>query len=311
MAAEINNGEGAIQESELLPPETALDRRRPVVPVTLSDLAERKEDGVAIIEARNLILTTLRKASLALTMPQDWVLFRTRDGHVTGFLQDLGCDRIRALWGVEITPKGGYERTQAGDGSFAYTIRGRGYCKVTGETVTDLEGTRYSTEEFVKNDKGIELEIKVKKSARANLDGSIVRKLTGMKSVPEEELAEAWAGSWKKTSHCARGKGFGTRAEREGAQTREERPNVPVPICDECQGPLSYVPAGIGRDNKSYDAYWRCPQYRWDPQGRKSNGHTRVSAADREQVVTAGRKDASASNHTQTAPAEKDSGTAA
>lgn len=279
---ELNDG----QEPEIIPPEaTSLDRRRPAAPVTLTDLADRKDDGLAIIEAKNTILTTLRRSSLALTNPQDWVLFRDPDGNVTGFLQDRGCDRVAPMWGIDIGDDISYERIHSPeDNTFAWVCKGSGRCRVTGQAVHAMEGTRYSTEQFVSGLKPIEKEVRVKQAARANLDGGIVRELAGLKSVPEQELAEAWKGSWKKTSMCAKGKGFGSRQEREGGRQVAEKPNVPTPICDECQGPMQYVSGGE-KDGRKWEAYWKCPVYRWDSQAKKGNGHSRMSAADWEAVV--------------------------
>ncbi len=253
-------------EAELV--KDAVDLRRPAVPVTITDLAEREDEGVAIIEARNTIIRTLRKASIAVTSPTDWILFKSKDASVTGYLQDCGADRVRALWGIEvhpapsIAPMWGFERTEAEDGSFAYTIRGSGVSRVTGETVSDLEGTRLSTEDFVKLDTGIAREVKVKKAARANLDGGIVRELTGLRSVPIQELEDAWQGSWKKTTMCIRGRGFGSGAERAGAQT-QEAPHVQPgagPVCGICGAKAKFWPAGTGKTTgKPYSAFWSCP----------------------------------------------------
>jgi len=262
------NGVEAV-EAELV--KDALDLRRPSVPVTITDLAEQRDAGVAIVEARNTIIRTLRKASIAVTSPTDWILFKSKDGSVTGYLQDCGADRVRPLWGIEvrpapsIAPLWGFERTEAEDGSFAYTIRGSGMSRVTGETVSEMEGTRLSTENFVEYDKGIAREVKVKKAARANLDGGIVRELTGLRSVPIQELEDAWQGSWKKTSMCIRGRGFGSGAERAGAQVQEAEHVKPgaEPVCGICGAKAKYWPAGNSKTSgKPYPAFWSCPAQR-------------------------------------------------
>ena len=101
MAAELNDKqEPAAVEAEVLPPTQALEHRRPDIPVTLQALAGDHERGLAVIKSKHVILTQLRTASLQLTNPQDWVLFRDKDGNVTAYLQDRGCDRVRPMWGV-------------------------------------------------------------------------------------------------------------------------------------------------------------------------------------------------------------------
>ncbi len=119
-----------------------------------------------------------------------------------------------------------------------------------------------SDEDFVKNDKGIQKELKVRKAARASLDGSIVRELTGLKSIPIQSLEEAWQGTWKKTSMIARGRGFGSGAERAGAQVQQAE-HVQAgsePVCGICGAKAKFWPAGTGRTTgKPYLAFWSCP----------------------------------------------------
>src|SRR5262245_5651050 len=81
---------------------TALEVRRPEVPLTLGDLEVLKGEAIERIQTRDQILLTLRRASIRATMPEDWVLFRAPEGQVTGYLEDAGCMRVRPLWGIRI-----------------------------------------------------------------------------------------------------------------------------------------------------------------------------------------------------------------
>jgi hypothetical protein len=61
-----------------------------------------KSEALEVIEARIQVLDTLRKAAIRATSPEDWLLFKAKDGSITGYLQDCGCDRVRDLYGIEV-----------------------------------------------------------------------------------------------------------------------------------------------------------------------------------------------------------------
>jgi hypothetical protein len=233
--------------------------RRPDSPATLSELAALKGEALEIIEAREKIIQTLRLASIRATHPEDWVLFKApaeHGGQVVGYLQDAGCDRVRDLWGIEIFDVATPERIAGGEpGVFHVLISGSGRCKLTRQTVEAIEGGRSSTDDFVRGKTGVELELLIRKAARANLDGNITRELAGMKSVPLEELVRAWQGTPKKPEQCRRGRGFGTHDERVGG-TSGKAPNVDPPICPHCKAIGLYRPGKDGRG-----AFYGCPNY--------------------------------------------------
>ncbi len=243
-----------VQERRQLPME------HPGREVGLAELAARKGEGLAIIEARAKILETLRKAAIRATSPEDWLLFKDRVGAVIGYLQDCGCDRVRDLYGIEIRDVGKPEKVFGQDGeSFTYLIQGGGYCGITHQTVESIEGGRSSTDEFLFGKSGVELELAVRKAARANLDGNITRELAGLKSVPLSELHEAWKDSNKDSANCRLGRGFGTGAERQGAdlQTGAGVKQSEAPPCPKCDGPMKFVKGKQGK----YDDFWSCAKY--------------------------------------------------
>ena len=237
-----------------------LPMEHPSREVSLSELAARQGEGLAIIEARAKILETLRKAAIRATSPEDWLLFKDRKGAVIGYLQDCGCDRVRDLYGIEIQDVGRPEKVSGEDGqSFTYLIEGGGYCGITHQTVQSIEGGRSSNDDFVRDKHGVELELAVRKAARANLDGNITRELAGLKSVPLQELQEAWKDSNKDPSNCRLGRGFGSGAERQGAdmQTGAGVTQSKAPKCPKCGGPMKFVRAKEGK----YEAFWSCAKY--------------------------------------------------
>jgi hypothetical protein len=148
------------------------------------------------------------------------------------------------------------------DLEFLYIQRGSGRCKLTGQIVEDMEGGRSSTEDFVQGSTGAARELLVRKATRANLDGNIVRELTGTKSVPLEELKAAWAGTSKSVDRCRLGRGFGTRDERLGARS-EKAPDLEPPTCPHCGARGVYRPS---RGNRG--AFYGCPNFNKHPQQR-------------------------------------------
>lgn len=247
-----------VETGDTIDPELVTEQSlaHPAVPTTINQLAA-SDKGVAIIEQRIQIFNTLRVASIQLTFPNDWTLFKAPDGRVSGFLGDQGCDRIKKLWGVQVNSLGKMELVTDPDkpGEFAYRITGDGTCGLTGEAVFDMEGVRYSTERYAtEKPEGLQRHVAVQKAARANLDGSIVRELTGLKSVPSEELNNAWkaAGTpWKTTDKCNLGRGFGSGNERAGAASATSAHGIDpqdIPNCGVCQIPLVFRAGAAGKD---------------------------------------------------------------
>jgi len=234
--------------------------RRPDVPVTLAELAARKGEAIEILEARIEILRMLHKAALRAIAPEDVLLFKSPDeqgGQITGYLQDCGAERVRDFFGIEIFGVSAPEKILTNDPAvFHYIIRGSGRCKLTRQTIEAVEGGRSSTDDFCKDKKGAELELAVRKAARANLDGRIVRELAGLSNISAEDLRQAWEGTSKKLEQCRRGRGFGTRSERLGA-TSEKAPDVDPPVCAHCGTTGVYRPATDKRR-----AFYGCPK--WD-----------------------------------------------
>lgn len=248
--------------------EERTDLARPTVPTTINELASLdKERGVRIVEQRLQIFHTMRMASLQLLMPNDITLFKDRDGRETGFVGDQGCDRIKKLWGISIVNLGPMEKIEDADhpGDFAYRITGDGSCGLTGEAVFEMEGIRYSTEKYAtEKPEGIQRTVAVQKAARANLDGGITRELAGLKSIPVEELDKAWEGSWKKSTMCNHGRGYGSATERAGGMS--DRTGVApqdIPICDVCVDKFSTPTKLVFRPGTDkYEAFWGCPNYK-------------------------------------------------
>lgn len=246
--------------------EVLLARREPEREViTLEHLAQVIDGD--FVQSYADLLAMARRASIAMTEPEDWVLFKRGDGdgaRVTAYLQDVGAQRIEDLWQIEVKPPGGVKEFPreriAADGSdeFAWTMTGDGICHRTGKRVYAIEGVRRSDEDFVKYKKGIQREIEVRKAAFANLHGGIVRRLTGLASVSAELLEEVWKAAGqtrKKVANCAEGKGFGTKSERLGEARQADYGDPPA--CPKCGKKMVFRP---GRDGR--EPFFGCSDYK-------------------------------------------------
>lgn len=269
---------GVTADGEVIP-EDNHNQALELVGDNVTQLAKRGAEGKAIIKAREEIVDTAVRASIRLTHPSDWVLFKSKDNRVTGYLQDSGCKRIDRIWRIQVTPKT-CERVEVG-GDFAYLMTGDAYCKLTDTWIHNVEGMRCSTERFVEQvTEPLLKDIRVRQAARSNLDGNAVRRLSGLQVIPESFLNEVWRGTGKTSKDCSLGKGFGSQQERQGTNVRsEETPNIQPPICDSCGAELKYHSAGSNATGK-WDAYWKCKDYAWDSKERKSNGHSKIGAAE-------------------------------
>ncbi len=247
-------------EAEILDAEVKHLIRHPGAPTNLNELAARRGEAVEIIEARVQVVETLRRASIRMTAPPDWLLFKAPDdqgGQIVGYCQDSGAERFRDLWGIDVYDVSEPEKISGNDpGVFTYIVRGSGRCRITGQTLEQIEGARSSTDDFCRGVTGVALEVLIRKAARANLDGGVTRELAGMKSVPIEEIVAAWDGTTKKIEQCRHGRGFGTRDERLGARSTKA-PEVDPPICPHCGS------VGVFREGKNgRPGFYGCPKYK-------------------------------------------------
>lgn len=216
----------------------------PTAPATLEQIAALGDGAVEIVRARIQVLQTLRKASIQATNPEDWLLFhavdrRSGQERTVAFLQDAGCDRVASLWGIEVFGISKPEKILANDGknSFMYLVTGSGRCSITGQTVENIEGGRSSDDDFCRDKTGTALELATRKAARANLDGNIVRELTGLKSVPLAQLQDAWEGM-KDWNRCVKARGYGSSNDAGVTSNAPVDLSAPVPPCPTCNGPM-------------------------------------------------------------------------
>jgi hypothetical protein len=247
--------------------EEALDLRSPRVPITVEEIAALgTEQADAVIKARVQIIKTLRAASIKQCHASDWVLYKdTRTGRVLAYLEDKGAQRLMPLWGIGITRITPATRENSEDGeSYAYTVVGDGYCNVTRQEVLSMEGTRYSTERFAEEKTaGIQRETSVKKAARANLEGRIVRNLAGLNGVPLDELILV-TGDKDFELKASKGRGYGTQDERAGAANAAHGIDPgDIPNCEACESlkPSVLVKLVFRPGKEGREGFFGCVNY--------------------------------------------------
>ncbi len=260
----MDNEQNQTIDPEMIEPHNeAIEKRNGPIPVTLAELAAMKGEALEIVEARIQVLETLRKAAIRATHPADWLLFRSPDQNVTAYLQDCGADRVRDLYGIEIYDVSIPQKISGMNGGFTYIIQGSGRCKLTKQILENVEGGRSSTDDFCQGKAGAELELSVRKAARANLDGNITRELAGLKNIPVQELEASWAGTNKNISKCRLGPGFGSQKERQGAQVQGgDQTNDPGPKCPVCDAKMFFHAAGTKKNGQKYPAFWGCSRWK-------------------------------------------------
>lgn len=238
------------------------------VPMTIGELSG-VTDGLKILQVRAELVRYLRTLSIQLTQPEDWLLFRDRTGAVVGYLQDAGARRIAPLWGIEVYDVSPAERIEIDQDAFMYVQRGSGRCAITGQEIKDIEGGRESTEDFCADKRGAALELAVRKATRANLEGNIFRKLSGLQSVPERELRAAGLD----VTRCRLGRGF------------YSQPDEASPACPKCGGPTKFIPAGVTSSGRAYKAFWTCRKPRGQCGGSVPYQGQQAKAQDQEDKV--------------------------
>lgn len=227
--------------------------------LTLDALAVREKGaGAAIARAKTDILKIFRESSIGMTYPEDWILFKRPEesgGGITGFLSDAGCKRILPLWGIDIVPEGGLklfvtQKDDVGD-EYLISVRGDGFNHTTLASIKGVEGCRGSDEDFVKHVTGTRKLAYVRKAAFRNLEGNIVRKLTGLDAVPLGELDRIWKPLGRNWETAARGKGFGASAVRYG----DAGDDVTGPKCSICGGSMKLIRP---KEGQKWSAFWGC-----------------------------------------------------
>jgi hypothetical protein len=244
-----------MNETEVLEPQMALTGR--ALPISTDELAQLDgKRGEELLAKRMAILELARRGSIARTFPRDWTLFKGESG-VYAYLQDSGCERMMDIWGIEISNISGFSEEAQEDGSVLYIVMGDGHSRLTGRDVFAVLGSRDTgSMEMGREVNAAKLKIETMKAARSNLDGSIVRHLAGLASVPIEELNKVFSRSDPQDLVGFNlGKGFGRQTERHGASGSKADYGL-APDCPKCKTKMRLF------DKDQSSPYWGCPSYK-------------------------------------------------
>ena len=174
------------------------------------------EKAIQVFEAREKVLTNLRRCAIRATRPIDWTLARDGDRREVATLRKSGAVILRKYYGISvfdvrpvIDGVAQVQVTDTEDGPLA-EVWGSGRSNVTGEEVYDVRGQRGRGEGFTGRGTISDL----KEAARTGMETKIVRILTGTTAMPVSELEEAWDGTAKSSGDCYHGPGYGSRGSR-------------------------------------------------------------------------------------------------
>jgi len=247
---------------EIITPEEIKNERLTLLhPKILAQVAEFITDpakGKEQLQAYADLVQMLRATSIHLTYPSDWVLnFIENEGRIlsSGYLQDIGAERAAMPWGI--TRLGEIQDHREYDGekkTYIWFCKADFICERTGVVLTDVEGARWSGDEFFqKRARKMNAEVNplwIKQSALRNMHGRAVRSLAGLAGVPEHELKAAGIDTTKcvivrwgaasqgrvEGEQPTRGKGAGEELfHLLKAKAEETRSNVPRVLRDLCK----------------------------------------------------------------------------
>jgi hypothetical protein len=151
------------------------------------------------LELMTKMLEQLQLHAIKRTYPSDWVINTTVDRQTNtvlrqvAYLQDIGAQRAGKIFGVQVgEPK--VTRETFEDGTYAYLMTADAWSVTTGEYIENLEGSRWSGDDFFERQQANDGRINpmdVRSAAYANLHGRAVRRLCGLGGVPLEVLTSA------------------------------------------------------------------------------------------------------------------------
>lgn len=207
---------------------------------SLLEQLSKLENAEALFQRRAALMESFYMTALKRTRPQDWILFKDKQGNVNAMLAASGAELVAEVYGIRISnirPLDGRgmfapERVEITGG--AYELRGAcdAYSRVNGREAFGLEMSRRSDEQFTGravNEDG-KFDFQGKSANPADLRSSVltglrtktVRVLCGMTRVPPGDLEKAWTGTPKKVDDCRKGSGFGTGNERRSEAVSDE-----------------------------------------------------------------------------------------
>ena len=203
---------------------------------SLVERLQAMENGAVIFAKRAEMLDLCHTAAIRRTRPEDWVLFKDRQGTESAMLTASGADLIAELYGIVVqnirpmNDRGEFapEKVKREHADiYGYRAWFDAFSRFNGRSIQGQECTRWSDEDFTGRSVSAAGQLTMKPSeAIAALDSDLrasvqrliltkaVRVLCGMTRVPIADLRAAWQSSDKSPDKCRKGSGYGSGSER-------------------------------------------------------------------------------------------------
>ncbi|MDD5304857.1 MAG: hypothetical protein PHS14_17305 [Elusimicrobia bacterium] len=207
---------------------------------SLIETLSKLENADALFERRAKLLEGFYMTALKRTRPQDWILFKDKQGNVNAMLAASGAELVAEVYGIRVSnlrpldARGMFAPDRIDVTADVYELRGAcdAYSRVNGREVFGLEMSRRSDEQFtgraVNDEKKFDFQGKnanpadLRSAVMTGLRTKTVRVLCSMTRVPPSDLEKAWNGTPKKVDECRKGSGFGTGNERRSEAVSDE-----------------------------------------------------------------------------------------
>lgn len=185
-----------------------------------------------VLEARAELIRTLREIAIKQTAPEDWTLYKARDGSVLGVPTAAACLKIRRWAGVSIYNHRGLNGESMPNVREAENSKKEKILIIEGladgqcgrDVMPGIYFSIRSDDDFVGRAtltnnprRGGPREQDLMSCWRTGIDAKVVRAMTGTTKVSEHELKELKLD----TARCVKGSGFGNAQERSAGSVAE------------------------------------------------------------------------------------------
>lgn len=220
------------REEAIRTADAVVEEHHPARPMTVADL-----------EQRAAMIAKVGEVAIKSTTPQDWTLYKDKEGKIVGVLRDSGAVNVRKWMGIsimrhrntakmteqsvpealltqEVIEVPGYGKDPAR--KLTITIAemwADGYCRMTDEYVEAVFiGLRSHDSKGRQDFVGRGTPQDIKASARTSLDTKVVRYLSGLRKVDSATLIAMGID----LARCYKGSGYGTSTDRGANAVSEE-----------------------------------------------------------------------------------------
>lgn len=173
-----------------------------------------RPDAAKQSQARGEALTNLRRLAVADTFPEQWLLYKDKDGAEVAGMKKGAASIIRQYLAISCTPDGPAQRFDR-DGKTGWEVFGSATCEVSKQRLDHIRAKRLTDEKFTgRTDVGEE---DVRDAARTSFDTKCTAMLSGLVAVPLPFLASCWGMKTEDEARrrIAKGMGYGSSKKRE------------------------------------------------------------------------------------------------